>query len=271
MSRDLPALPHDPGLPMADERRGTPPLPALDIRRMTVSYGSRPVLWDVDASFPCGTMSAIVGPNGAGKSTLLKASLGIIPRDAGHVAIYGRSLEEARSDVAFVPQASGVDWDFPTSVREVVEMGRYRQAGWFRRLRRIDRDVVARSLDHVGMTPFADRPIGQLSGGQRQRVFLARALAQEASLLLMDEPFAGVDARTEDAILTLLTELRDRGSTVVIVHHDLRTVRERFDTALVLNVRAIASGPVDEAMADEVLARAYGSTRDLRDEEMTSP
>ncbi len=246
-------------------------MPALAVRRMTVSYGDRAVLWDVDAAFPCGTMSAVIGPNGAGKSTLLKAALGIIPRDSGHVAIHGRPLEAARSEFAFVPQASGVDWDFPTSVREVVEMGRYRQAGWFRRLRRVDREVVARSLDHVGMTPYADRPIGRLSGGQRQRVFLARALAQEASLLIMDEPFAGVDARTEDAILTLLTELRDAGSTIVIVHHDLRTVRERFDNALVLNVRAIAAGPVDEVLTDEVLARAYGGPRVVPGEESTSP
>lgn len=246
------------------------PAPALAVRRMTVSYGGRPVVWDADAVFPRGTLCAIVGPNGAGKSTLLKAALGIVPRDSGHVAVHGRPLDDARSEVAFVPQASGVDWDFPTSVREVVEMGRYRDAGWFRRLRRIDREVVARSLDHVGMTPFADRPIGQLSGGQRQRVFLARALAQEASLLVMDEPFAGVDARTEDAILDLLTRLRDGGSTVVIVHHDLETVRERFDNAVVLNVRVVASGPVEEALTDATIAQAYGSARTAPDEEIVT-
>ncbi len=255
---------------MTGERGPMLPEPALAVRRMTVSYGGRPALWDVDASFPAGTMSAVVGPNGAGKSTLLKAALGIIPRDSGHVAINGKPLEAARSDFAFVPQASGVDWDFPTSVREVVEMGRYRQAGWFRRLRRVDRDVVARSLEHVGMTPFADRPIGQLSGGQRQRVFLARALAQEASLLIMDEPFAGVDARTEDALLTLLTGLRDAGSTIVIVHHDLQTVRERFDNAIVLNVRTIAAGPVGDVLTDEVLSRAYGGAPTVAGAERTA-
>lgn len=248
-----------------------PPVPGIEFRRMTVSYGTHPVVWDVSAAFPTGSLNAIVGPNGAGKSTLLKAALGLVPRDAGQAFVHGRPLLAAMDEVAFVPQASAVDWDFPTTVREVVEMGRYRHAGWFRRLRRTDRDVVARCLDHVGMTPFADRQIGQLSGGQRQRVFLARALAQEASVILMDEPFAGVDARTERALLDLLSGLRDGGSTIVIVHHELRTVRERFDNALVLNVRAIATGPVGDVLDDDLIAQAYGGVTASATDERAVP
>jgi manganese/zinc/iron transport system ATP- binding protein len=233
--------------------------PALEISRLTVSYAGRPVLWDVDAEFPAGALSAIVGPNGAGKSTLLRAALGLVPADAGHARVLGRPARSSLRQVAYVPQRDAVDWDFPITVREVVEMGRYPRVGWVRRLRGDDRVVVDEALDRVGMGAFADRQIGRLSGGQRQRVFLARALAEEAPVLLMDEPFAGVDARTEAALLELLRELRAGGRSIVVVHHDLGVVRRSFDWALVLNVRTIASGPVDEALAPEVIARAYGT------------
>ncbi len=233
--------------------------PALEISRLTVSYAGRPVLWDVDAEFPAGALSAIVGPNGAGKSTLLRAALGLVPADAGHARVLGRPARSSLRQVAYVPQRDAVDWDFPITVREVVEMGRYPRVGWVRRLRGDDRVVVDEALDRVGMGAFADRQIGRLSGGQRQRVFLARALAEEAPVLLMDEPFAGVDARTEAALLELLRELRAGGRSIVVVHHDLGVVRRAFDWALVLNVRAIASGPVDEALAPDVIARAYGT------------
>ena len=232
---------------------------ALEVRRLTVSYSSRPVLWDVDASFPAGALSAIVGPNGAGKSTLLRAALGLLPHDAGHTLIEGRPAREALDRVAYVPQRDSIDWDFPITVREVVEMGRYRAAGWVRRVRRSEGAIVDECLERVAMTEFADRQIGQLSGGQRQRIFLARALAQDTSLLVMDEPFAGIDARTEAAILELLRELRAGGRSVVVVHHDLGTVRASFDWALLLNVRTIACGPVAEALATDHLRRAYGA------------
>ena len=233
--------------------------PALEITRLTVSYAGRPVLWDVDAQFPAGALSAIVGPNGAGKSTLLRAALGLVPADAGHARVLGRPARSALRQVAYVPQRDAVDWDFPVTVREVVEMGRYPRVGWLRRLRAGDRAVVDEALDRVGMAAFAGRQIGRLSGGQRQRVFLARALAEEAPVLLMDEPFAGVDARTEAALLDLMRELRAAGRSIVVVHHDLGAVRRAFDWALVLNVRAIAGGPVEEALAPEVIARAYGT------------
>lgn len=232
---------------------------ALEIRRLTVSYGGRPVLWDVDAAFPVGAMSAIVGPNGAGKSTLLKACVGLVPADAGQTLVLDRPARKALSQVAYVPQRNAVDWDFPITVREVVEMGRYPGVGWLRRLGRDHREAVDGALERVGMTAYADRQIGRLSGGQRQRVFIARALAQDTPVLLLDEPFAGVDARTEAALLDLMRDLTTDGCSIVLVHHDLGTVRRAFDWALLLNVQALAYGPPEEALSSENLARAYGS------------
>lgn len=233
--------------------------PALEVHGLTASYGARPVLWDVDATFPAGKLSAIVGPNGAGKSTLIKVALGLQPADAGRSLVLGKPARTALDQVAYVPQRDEVDWDFPITVREVVEMGRYRAAGWFRRVPKGDRRIVEDALERVGMTDFATRQIGRLSGGQRQRVFIARALAQRAPVLVMDEPFAGVDARTEASILELLQTLRDaEGTSIVVVHHDVATVKARFDHALLLNVRTIANGPVAEALAPDQLRRAYG-------------
>jgi len=244
---------------------------ALEVDHLTVSYRDRPVLWDVDAHFPAGALSAIVGPNGSGKSTLIKAALGLVPSDAGRVAIFGESSARSRSKVAYVPQRDAVDWDFPVTVREVVEMGRYRDVGWFRRIGRGERAAVDECLERVGMTPYSGRQIGQLSGGQRQRVFIARALAQKARLMVLDEPFAGVDARTEHAILGLLGELRDQGSSIIVVHHDLATVRSTFDWALVMNVRTVACGPVAEAVTPEHLRRAYGSDAVVAEQQELQP
>lgn len=238
----------------------TPGPAALELRRLTVSYTARPVLWDVDATFPAGAMSAIVGPNGSGKSTLLRAAMGLVPADAGQATILGHPARAAMRRVAYVPQREAVDWDFPITVREVVEMGRYPSLGWIRRPRRHDREIVAECLARVGMSAFADRQIGALSGGQRQRVFVARALAQQADVLVLDEPFAGIDARTESALLRLFADLRDReGRSLIVVHHDLQTVRAAFDWVLLLNVRAIACGPAHAVMTPENLHRAYGA------------
>jgi manganese/zinc/iron transport system ATP- binding protein len=235
------------------------PTPALEIRRLTVSYNAHPVLWDVDASFPSGALSAIVGPNGAGKSTLLKAALGLIASDGGQTLIEGRPVRTARDRVAYVPQRDAIDWDFPITVREVVEMGRYAATGWLRRVGRSQAALVDACLERVGMTGYAARQIGELSGGQRQRVFIARALAQQAPVMLLDEPFAGVDARTEASILKLLQELRDEGGSMIVVHHDLATVRSAFDWALLLNVRVVAAGAVGDALAPANVRRAYGA------------
>ncbi|HEV2058745.1 MAG TPA: metal ABC transporter ATP-binding protein [Solirubrobacteraceae bacterium] len=237
---------------------------------MTVSYAAHPVLWDVDASFPAGALSAIVGPNGAGKSTLLKAALGLIASDGGQTLIEGRPVRAARHRVAYVPQRDAIDWDFPITVREVVEMGRYATTGWLRRVGRSDAALVEACLQRVGMASYAARQIGELSGGQRQRVFIARALAQQAPVMLLDEPFAGVDARTEASILELMRELRDDGRSIIVVHHDLATVRSAFDWALLLNVRVVAAGPVAEALTPANVRRAYGAAVRSEDETQAS-
>jgi manganese/zinc/iron transport system ATP- binding protein len=232
---------------------------ALQVRGLTVSYRSAPVLWEVDCRFPAGHLSAIVGPNGAGKSTLLKAALGLVPADAGRVLIDGVEGRAALDRVAYVPQAGSVDWDFPITVREVVEMGRYRSTGWFRRVGRADRVIAAECLERVGMASFGRRQIGQLSGGQRQRIFLARALAQQAPVLMMDEPFAGIDARTQADLLALLGTVRDDGGSVVVVHHDMAQVRAAFDWTLLLNVRVLGCGPTAEVLTPEAVRAAYGA------------
>lgn len=232
--------------------------PAIEVNDLTVAYRDRPVLWDVDLEVPSGVLMAIVGPNGAGKTTLIKAILGLVRAAAGQVLIHGRPYEENRRLVGYVPQRGSVDWDFPTSVLDVVMMGRYGALGWIRRPGRAERERAMAALEQVGMEEFADRQISQLSGGQQQRVFLARALVQDARVYLMDEPFQGVDARTERAIVALLQELRAAGRTVLVVHHDLQTVPEYFDWVMLLNVRRIASGPVEEVFTDQNLRLTYG-------------
>ncbi len=231
---------------------------ALEVRDLTVAYEEKPVLWDVDLEVPEGVLMAIVGPNGAGKSTLIKTVLGLVPSAAGQVRIYGQPYARRRELVGYVPQRGSVDWDFPTNALDVVLMGLYRKIGWIRRPARRERELALESLAKVGMAEYADRQISQLSGGQQQRVFLARALVQDAQVYLMDEPFAGVDATTERAIVALLRELRAAGKTLIVVHHDLQTVSEYFDWLMLLNVRHIASGPVAEVFTADNLRDAYG-------------
>lgn len=231
---------------------------ALDVRDLTVAYRDQPVLWDVDLAVAAGRLLAIVGPNGAGKTTFIKAVLGLVPAAAGEVLLFGQPYARARSRVAYVPQRGSVDWDFPTSVLDVVMMGLYGRLGWVRRPGRRERVAAAEALEQVGLAELAERQISQLSGGQQQRVFLARALVQNADLYFMDEPFQGVDATTERAIITLLRTLRAQGKTVLAVHHDLQTVPEYFDEVMLLNVRRIASGPVGEVFTEENLRRTYG-------------
>lgn len=230
----------------------------IEVHDMTVAYHKKPVLWDVDLTVPEGKLIGIIGPNGAGKSTLIKAILGLIPKASGWVKIYGNSFEEMRSLVGYVPQRESVDWDFPVSVQDVVLMGLYGKLGWIRRPGKKHQELAQESLERVGMEDFSSRQISQLSGGQQQRVFLARALVQDAQIYLMDEPFAGVDAATEKAIITLLNELKTKGKTVLVVHHDLQTITEYFDHLLMLNMRVIANGPVNEVFVKENLQRTYG-------------
>ena len=231
---------------------------AVEVTDLTLAYQDKPVLWDVDVNIPPGILMAIIGPNGAGKTTLIKAILGLLKPAAGQILIYGKPYSLQRHLVGYVPQRGSVDWDFPTSVLDVVMMGRYRSLGWIRRPGAGEQQLALEALDRVSMRAFANRQISQLSGGQQQRVFLARALVQDAQIYFMDEPFQGVDALTERAIVGLLQELRKAGKTVVVVHHDLQTVPEYFDWVTLLNVRRIASGPIPEVFTEANLRLTYG-------------
>ncbi len=230
----------------------------LEVNRLTVAYQKKPVLNSVSFQIPSGKLIGVLGPNGAGKSTLLKAVLGLIPKVEGDVSIFGRPYREQRKSVGYVPQRESVDWDFPTNALDVVMMGRYGHLGWFRRPGAKERDIAMECLGKVGMADYAGRQISQLSGGQQQRVFLARALAQSANLYFMDEPFAGVDATTEKAIIQLLHELKDQGKTVMVVHHDLSTVQEYFDHILLLNGELVAAGPTKDIFTPNHLQKTYG-------------
>ena len=237
----------------------------LAIHDMTVAYHRRPVLWDIDFDATPGKLTAIVGPNGSGKTTLIKAALDLIPRASGDVHFFGAPYHAVRHRVGYVPQRGSVDWDFPVNAIDVVAMGLYKQIGWFRPVSRRYRLQAMEFLERVGMTQYAKRQISQLSGGQQQRVFLARALAQQADLYLMDEPFAGVDAATERAIVEILHELQYAGKTALVVHHDLQTVPEYFDHVLLMNMRLVATGPVAEVFTPENLRATYGGKLALLD------
>jgi manganese/zinc/iron transport system ATP- binding protein len=240
--------------------------PALEIHDMTVAYHRRPVLWDIDLVVPEGKLVGIVGPNGAGKTTLIKAVLGLLPLASGKVEIYGQPCDKQRRLIGYVPQRESVDWDFPVTVRDVVLMGTYGRLGWVRRPGRAEREIADQCLAQVGMQDFARRQIRQLSGGQQQRVFLARALAQQARIYFMDEPFAGVDAATESAIIQLLQNLRSEKKTVFVVHHDLQTVRSYFDYVMLLNMRLVACGPTETTFTPENLHETYGGRLTILDE-----
>ncbi len=234
------------------------PALAVHIEDLTVSYHGKPVLWDIDVNIPPGVMAAIIGPNGAGKSTLIKAVLDLVKPTAGHVTLHGTPYRRQRSRVGYVPQRSSVDWDFPTTALDIVTMGLYGQLGWIRWPGRREREKAMAALEEVRMADLANRQISQLSGGQQQRVFLARALVQDADVYFLDEPMAGVDATTERTIVDLLRKLRAQGKTIIVVHHDLQTVRSYFDWLIILNVRVLAQGPVDEVYSMDNLQRAYG-------------
>ena len=231
---------------------------ALKVEDLTVVYKDKPALWDVDVKVPEGVVMAVIGPNGAGKTTFLKAILGLIRPAAGQVEVLGLPYPKRRKIVGYVPQRTSVDWDFPTTVLDVVLMGTYGMLGWIKRPGKNEKKHAMDALDQVKMTDFAHRQISQLSGGQQQRVFLARVLVQDALIYLMDEPFQGVDAITERSIVSLLQELRSIGKTLIIVHHDLQTVPNYFDWVTMLSVRCVASGPVAEVFTEKNLHLTYG-------------
>ena len=238
---------------------------AVEVEDMTVAYTTKPVLWDVDMKVPIGSLAAIVGPNGAGKSTLLKAMLGLLTVISGSVKFYiNHHLAMDKHDykkIAYVPQSGSVDWDFPTTVLDVVLMGRYGYLGWFKRPSKKDKELALSMIEKMGMSDYVNRQIRQLSGGQQQRVFLARALVQEADIYLMDEPFKGVDKTTEHAIISLLQEMKARGKTVIVVHHDLNTVPQYFDWVTMVNKQTVAYGPVADTFTEEAIERTYGKGR----------
>jgi manganese/zinc/iron transport system ATP- binding protein len=232
--------------------------PILEVHDLTVSYDKKPVLWGIDFSLPKGNLIGILGPNGSGKSTLLKSIMGLIPISSGYIKLFDKEIKDVRKKVSYVPQRESVDWDFPASVFEIVLMGRYGHLGLFKRPRKADKEMAMDALEKVGMTNFADRQISELSGGQQQRVFLARAIAQDAELYFMDEPFAGIDASTEKTIIELLRGMVRNGKTIVVVHHDLQSVSEYFDWLILLNLRLVASGPIEKTFTSENLNDTYG-------------
>lgn len=250
----------------ADGRPEHPDNVPLAIHDLTVAYHRKPVIWDIELNIPEGKLVGIVGPNGAGKSTLLKACQDLVPKASGEVRIYGAPYKSRRSFVGYVPQRESVDWDFPVSALDVVAMGTYGRIGWFRRVGKTQKRIAMEALERVGIDHLANRQISQLSGGQQQRVFLARALAQDARIYFMDEPFAAVDAATEEAIVALLKELNQAGKTCLVVHHDLASVTRYFDWLVLLNMRVVASGPTEEVFTQENLQKTYGGKLSLLDD-----
>jgi ABC-type Mn2+/Zn2+ transport system ATPase subunit len=233
---------------------------AVEIKDLSVFYRDTLALDNVSLTINTGKITGIIGPNGSGKSTLLKGILGIIPIKKGEIKFFGNSLEKYRSKIAYVPQRESIDWDFPITVEEVVAMGRIRPKKWWARTTLADKEIVKETLKKVQLSEFSNRQIGQLSGGQQQRVFLARALAQEAELIVMDEPFVGIDMASQESILSIVQKLRDSGKTVIIVHHDLSVVAQYFDDVVLLNKKLIANGPIDEILKSENIEKAYGMT-----------
>ncbi len=227
------------------------------VEDLTISYDIKPVLWDIDLKIPQGALMAIVGPNGAGKSTLIKGMLQLVNVVSGFVRFFGKPYHEMRKKIAYVPQRGSVDWDFPTTVFDVVLMGRYGHVGWIKRPTKKDKEIALNSLEKVGMTEFKSRQISELSGGQQQRVFLARALAQEADIYIMDEPFQGVDIVTEQAIVKLLQTLNSEGKTLIVVHHDLKTVDKYFNYVTLINLEVIASGKISDVFTQENIDKTY--------------
>lgn len=231
---------------------------ALKVHDLSVAYDKKVVLENVNVSVPSGHLTAIIGPNGAGKSTFLKAVLNQLQNKVGSVEILGKHFSPKSLIVGYVPQRNAVDWDFPTTAFDVVLMGRYGKRGLFRRPTKEDKEAAMQALTSVGMEDFADRSIGQLSGGQQQRVFLARALAQNAEVYFLDEPFAGVDAATEKTIIEILKNLKSQGKSIFVVHHDLQTVKEYFDYTILLNRSILAAGKTEEVFTQEKLQQTYG-------------
>lgn len=239
---------------------------ALKIDQLSLSYDHTPVLWDISLSIPKGTLGGILGPNGAGKSSLIKACMGLTTPLSGEVLFFGQRLEKMRKKIGYVPQRESVDWDFPITVLELVLMGCYGALGPLRWPSKENKKEAIACLEKVGMQAYAQRQISQLSGGQQQRVFLARALLQKAELYFLDEPFSGIDAQTEQIVMQLLDSLVQEGKTVLVVHHDLSSVKKYFDFVIMLNMRLVAAGPTGSTFTQENLELTYGRFPEFFDE-----
>lgn len=229
----------------------------IKVENLTVSYYGDEVVTDVNFEFDKGTIIGIIGPNGAGKSTMIKAILGLIPKDSGKAVIDGESIDKYKKKIAYVPQRSDLDWDFPINVFDTVLMGTYPGLGLFKKPKEKEKELAKKSLERVGMTKYENQQIGELSGGQQQRVFLARALAQEADIFFLDEPFVGIDVDSEKEIIKILKELKDEGKTVFVVHHDLSKVESYFDNLILINRELIKAGSVKDVFVYETMAKAY--------------
>lgn len=229
----------------------------IEIKNLTVAYGENIVLEDINLKIERGDFLALIGPNGAGKSTLLKTILSLLKPITGEIKINGKSYKEERKRIAYVPQRGSVDWDFPTTLFDVVEMGSYGRVGFFKRINKKEKKNVEIAIEKVGLSEFKDRQISELSGGQQQRTFLARAILQDAEIYLMDEPFQGVDSKTEKAIIEILKDLKKMGKTLIVVHHDLQTVNSYFDKVALINKKLIATGSVKDVFNDENVEKTY--------------
>ncbi|QDH80383.1 metal ABC transporter ATP-binding protein [Echinicola soli] len=232
--------------------------PVVEVHDLMVSYGQNPVLWNIDLTLPSGSLIGILGPNGAGKSTLIKAIMGLVEANSGYSRLFDQELNQVRNRVSYVPQRESVDWDFPASALDIVMMGTYHHLGLFKRPGKKEKELAMECLEKVNMKAFAKRQISELSGGQQQRVFIARALAQQADIYFMDEPFAGVDMSTEKALVELFREMTASGKTVIVVHHDIYSAGSYFDWLIMLNMHLVASGPTKEVLTEELLTKTYG-------------
>ncbi len=230
----------------------------ISVKNLTVSYQKKPAIKSINLKITEGSIVGIIGPNGAGKSTLIKAILGLLPYDTGEVKIFGKNLDESRKKISYIPQREQFDWDFPINVEDVVMMGRYSHLGMFSFPGKKDKEIVQEKIQKVGMQDFRTRQIRNLSGGQQQRIFLARALAQESDIYLMDEPFVGVDAKTERTIFDLMNELKEQNKTILVVHHDLGKVTEYFDKLILINQTLVAYGDTDLVFIKELISKTYG-------------
>lgn len=235
----------------------------VEVEDLSMAYNEEPVVWDIDLNFVENSRTAIVGPNGAGKSTLLKGILGLMKPLSGEVRFQGLPFSKFYKKIAYVPQLGSVNWDFPTTVFDVVLMGRYAHLGWFKRPKNSDKKIAKEALERIGMSEFKDRQISQLSGGQRQRVFLARAIAQNAEIYFIDEPLQGVDIKSEEVIMNTVKDFQKEGKTIIAVHHDLNQIEKYFDHLVIINKRVIASGKVSEIFTNENIEKAYSEKKSV--------